>query len=134
MSDAPPAARPRILVVDDNAPFLDMVDMVFGAEFEVLRAADGLEGLELARKERPAVILLDVMMPKVSGTEVLKSLQAEPETRRIPVIILTASAINASTQELLEREVNCAAFLRKPCGTESLRRRIREVLEKPHRA
>lgn len=126
--------RARILVVDDNAPFLEMVEMVFGAEFEVLRAADGLEGLELARTQRPALILLDVMMPKVSGTEVLKSLQAEPETRRIPVIILTASSINASTQHLLEQEVNCAAFLRKPCSTETLRRQIREVLERPHRA
>lgn len=134
MSETPAAPRAKILVVDDNAPFLEMVELVFGEEFQVVRAADGLEGLDLAKKERPAVILLDVMMPKVSGTEVLKSLQAEPETRRIPVIILTASSINASTQELLEHEVNCAAFLRKPCGTEALRRQIREVLEKPHRA
>ena len=67
---------------------------MYSAKFEmeafvVLRAADGMEGLELIKKQRPDIVLLDVVMPKMDGFEVLRQLRATPETANLPVILLT---------------------------------------------
>ncbi|MBI4386695.1 MAG: response regulator [Elusimicrobia bacterium] len=120
----------KILVVDDNPAFTDLVEMVFGGEYEVFKAFDGQQGIELAGRAKPDIILLDVMMPKVSGVEMLRMLQAEQETRAIPVIILTASQFDATTEALFKQEPNVSSFLQKPCGIESLRAQIRTALAK----
>ncbi len=127
----PEGKRRKILVVDDNATFLEMVPLVLGEDFEVFAAQDGAQGLELARRELPEAILLDVMMPRVSGVEMLRELQADLETRRIPVVVLTASTLDRSTAEMIEREVNVKAFLRKPCGAQKLRDQVRLALRDP---
>ena len=114
----------KILVVDDNSAFTELVEMVFGGEYRVFKAGDGVEGLKLARQERPDVILLDVMMPRISGVEMMRELQADLDTRRIPVVVLTASQFDPSTQEMFTREPNVKSFLRKPCGVETLREKI----------
>ena len=119
----------KILVVDDNAAFSELIEMVFSGEYEVLKAPDGQEGLKLAQERRPDVILLDVMMPKVSGIEMLRMLQADAQTRGIPVVILTASHFDPSTQGMFKEEPNVRSFLRKPCGVELLRGEIRRALE-----
>ncbi|MFA6093872.1 MAG: response regulator [Elusimicrobiota bacterium] len=120
----------KILVVDDNAAFTELVEMVFVGEYEVLKAADGEEGLKLAQSAKPDVILLDVMMPKVSGLEMLRQLQSDPETRIIPIIVLTASHFDASTQGMFKEEPNVLSFLRKPCGIEMMRSQIELALQK----
>ncbi|MBI3548458.1 MAG: response regulator [Elusimicrobia bacterium] len=120
----------KILVVDDNSAFTDLVEMVFGEEFEILKAGDGEEGMKKASEHRPDVILLDVMMPKVSGVEMLRLLQADEGTKSIPVIILTASHFDSSTRTVFEQEKNVNAFLKKPCGVEMLRTQIRSALAK----
>ena len=125
------AAKRKMLVVDDNTNFLDMMNVVFGEEYHILQAEDGRQGMVLARRENPDVILLDVMMPKVSGVEMLRELQSDYDTRRIPVIVLTASALDKSTMSLIEREVNVKAFLRKPCGTQKLRDQVKLALQHP---
>lgn len=124
------AAPQKILVVDDNAAFTDLVEMVFGGDLKVLKAADGVEGWRLARKGKPDRILLDLMMPKVSGSVMLRGLQADMDTRAIPVLILTASQFDPSTQGLFQQEPNFRAFLRKPCGIETLKTQIAQALKK----
>ncbi|HAM37022.1 MAG TPA: hypothetical protein DEB40_00215 [Elusimicrobia bacterium] len=124
--------RKKILVVDDNPAFLDLVDMVFANEFLVVRAANGREGLEAARRENPSLILLDVVMPEVSGLELLGELQAEARTRTIPVIVLTASRLDEASRRRVQTCANVAGLLSKPCGVETLRSRIRAVLEDGH--
>src|SRR6266513_717563 len=96
----------KILVVDDNEAFTELVSMVFGGEYEVLKASNGLDGMRVAAESQPDVVLLDVMMPKVSGVEMLRQLQVEERTKSIPVIILTASQFDASTQAAFDREPN----------------------------
>lgn len=120
----------KILVVDDNAAFTELVEMVFGEEYQVLKAGDGEEGLSLAASGRPDIILLDVMMPKISGVEMLRLLQADPELSAIPVIILTASHFDASTRATFEQEQNVRSFLRKPCAVEALRAQIEAAVSK----
>jgi DNA-binding response OmpR family regulator len=90
---AGPAMSPRVLVIDDEAPIRLLCRVNLEAEkMEVLEASDGPTGLDLARGERPDVILLDVMMPGLDGWRVAERLIEDPETREIPIIFLTARA------------------------------------------
>ena len=83
----------KVLVIDDEAPIRLLCRVNLEAEgMEVLEAADGPSGLDLARGERPGVVLLDVMMPGLDGWRVAEELLADPETSEIPIIFLTARA------------------------------------------
>jgi DNA-binding response OmpR family regulator len=83
----------RVLVIDDEAPIRLLCRVNLEAEkMEVLEAADGPTGLELARSKNPDVILLDVMMPGLDGWRVAEELTDDPQTRQIPIIFLTARA------------------------------------------
>jgi two-component system alkaline phosphatase synthesis response regulator PhoP len=86
----------KILVVDDERHIVRLVEVnLTRAGYEVLTAYDGVEALEVVRKDKPDMIVLDVMMPRMDGFEVLRKLQADPETQNIPVIMLTAKAQDA---------------------------------------
>ncbi len=83
--------KPKILIAEDEKSLIDLYKLRFEYEsLKVLFAQDGEEALGLAKKEKPNLVLLDVMMPKKSGMEVLKELKNDPETSKIPVIVLTA--------------------------------------------
>lgn len=80
----------KILIVEDDPLMLRLYQKAFGFEgFDVFVAANGQEGLEETRNSKPTLILLDIMMPKMNGLEVLEKLKADPETKKIPVVILT---------------------------------------------
>jgi DNA-binding response OmpR family regulator len=90
---------PRILVVDDDADIRDMLSFKLAhAGFEVHTEEDGETGLAAAQQLRPDVVLLDWMMPRMTGPEVCLALREEPETARLPVILLTAKAQEADVQ------------------------------------
>jgi two-component system alkaline phosphatase synthesis response regulator PhoP len=83
----------RVLIIDDEAPIRLLCRVNLETEgMEVLEAADGESGIETARKERPDVILLDVMMPRLDGWDVADQLLEKESTREIPIIFLTARA------------------------------------------
>jgi DNA-binding response OmpR family regulator len=87
----PPAAT--VLVVEDDPVILRLLEVNFELEgFAVLLAHDGAEGIEVARAERPDVIISDIMMPRVSGIELVEALRADAVTASIPVILLSAKA------------------------------------------
>lgn len=87
----PPA--PVVLVVEDDPVILRLLEVNFELEgFDVLLAQDGAEGLEVARTKRPDVIVTDVMMPKMSGLEMVQALRADPATAAIPIVVLSAKA------------------------------------------
>lgn len=109
------------MVVDDDPNFVQMVSTIFGKEFDVLDAMDGSQALAIAVRERPAVILLDVMMPQLSGGDVIKRLLADPTTREIPVIMVTASNMPLADQVALKREPNVRDYVQKPCDFDVLR-------------
>ena len=86
----------KILVVDDERPIVRLVQVnLEHAGYEVVAAYDGKEALEKVEQEKPDLIILDVMMPQMDGFEVMQKLQANPKTRDIPVIMLTAKAQDA---------------------------------------
>lgn len=80
----------KILIIEDDSLIVRMYKKIFEFEkYEVETAADGEEGLKKASSGNPTLILLDIMMPKINGIQVLKKLKADPATKKIPVIILT---------------------------------------------
>ncbi|MFH1504226.1 MAG: response regulator [Candidatus Omnitrophota bacterium] len=84
-------AKQKILVVDDEYQLVDMVQMRLEANnYEVITAYDGKEGLEKARKEKPGLILLDILMPEMDGYQALEKLREDITTKLIPVIMFTA--------------------------------------------
>jgi DNA-binding response OmpR family regulator len=87
---------PTVLIVEDDPVILRLLEVNFELEgFSVLLAHDGVEGIEVAKAERPDVVVSDVMMPKASGLELVAALKADDATRAIPVILLSAKAQTA---------------------------------------
>jgi DNA-binding response OmpR family regulator len=116
-----------ILVADDEDDIRKLVQ--FGLERDghrVVMAADGAGALEAARTELPALCVLDVMMPKLSGLEVLQQLREDPRTAGIRVILLTARGREADVDRGFE--LGADDYVTKPFSPQELRRRVRAVL------
>ena len=121
----------RILVVDDNVQNLELlVAYLDELDYEIMTAADGVEALEIIKGNLPDLILLDVMMPRMSGFECCRKLKSDPETRDIPIIMVTA--LNEIGD--IERGVESGTddFITKPVNRLELVTRVRSLLRVRH--
>jgi CheY-like chemotaxis protein len=119
-------ARKKILIVDDSATVVLMGRMVLGKEYDVVTAGDGLAGLDAAQKQKPDLILLDVVMPKLDGFETLKRLKADAATAAIPVVMVTTkSELPNVTKAYLN---GCKHYLKKPIDAPELLATVKSVL------
>ncbi|MBI3989584.1 MAG: response regulator [candidate division NC10 bacterium] len=119
----------KILVVDDDHLTVKvMQDLLHLHGYQVLTAYDGQEGLSLARAERPDLIILDVMMPKLDGFKVARLLKSDKLYRRIPIIILT---VRAGEEDLaLARMSGADLYLQKPFDPDLFLEKVRDFLPK----
>ena len=102
-----------ILIVEDNEKNLKLVrDVLQVKGYETLEAGTGEEGLKIARERMPALILMDIQLPGMSGIEALKALRAAPATAGIPVIAITASVMQQDRQQIMSAGFN--GFIEKP--------------------
>lgn len=116
-----------VLVVDDDPVILQLLQVNFELEgFTVLTAGDGETAVERARAERPDVVVTDVMMPRTSGLDVLAALRADPVTKGIPVVLLTARAQHADVAEGLEAGAD--DYVTKPFEPLDLVERVNRLL------
>jgi DNA-binding response OmpR family regulator len=120
-------AQPKILVIDDQLLNIRLLEhKLERSEMEVISSTNGTEGIRIAKEERPDVILLDIMMPGLSGIEVCKLLKQDEETREIPVIFITA---RTSKEDKLEGfDVGAADYLIKPFELDETLARIKTQL------
>jgi len=103
----------KILIVDDEPNIVKMVESRLKAEgYEIVTARDGQEGLDAARKEKPDLIILDIMMPKLDGYEVCRMLRADIQYNAIPIVMLTACGQATDIKEGMERGAD--AYIAKP--------------------
>ena len=94
----------KILIIEDDPLMSRMYQKIFTFEnYEVVMASDGVEGIDKVRAEKPTLILLDVMMPKMNGLEVLDKLKLDPETKAIPVVMLTNLAGQQDAESALAK-------------------------------
>jgi CheY-like chemotaxis protein len=121
--------RRRILIVEDQAVIVDMLRMRLEANnYEVITASDGQTGLEKAQKEKPNLIILDVMLPKMNGYKVCQLLKTDPKYKAIPIII--SSGRTPQEIKKVGQEVGADAYVSKPFEAEELLAKMKELLEK----
>ncbi|THD79378.1 MAG: phosphate regulon transcriptional regulatory protein PhoB [Phenylobacterium sp.] len=121
--------KPFVLVVEDEEALATLLDYNLDKEgFRVERAADGEEGLLKVEEETPDLILLDWMLPKVSGVEVCRQLRARPETRRTPILMLTARG--EESDKVRGLDTGADDYVVKPFAMSELTARIRALLRR----
>lgn len=125
--DGTSASRPLALVVDDNADVREYVAHLLGGEYDVRQAADGKEGLGMALKTVPDLIVCDVMMPVMDGLEMCRRVKAETATSHVPVILLTSNA--QENQRAEGYDCGADAYITKPFSSKVLLSRVRNLLE-----
>lgn len=120
--------EPLVLVADDEEDIRALVAFrLERAGYEVITAADGPEALTLATTRLPDLVVLDMMMPKATGLEVMRSLRGQDETKDIPVILLTARAQEADVARGFEAGVD--DYVKKPFSPQDLQLRVQALLE-----
>ncbi|OGR40922.1 MAG: hypothetical protein A2X35_03050 [Elusimicrobia bacterium GWA2_61_42] len=122
------AERKKILVVDDNQNFSSLLQCALEDDFDVDTAQDGQEGLDKALLAPPDLIITDVMMPNVSGVEMLRSLMADENARNVPVIVATGSHFNTSVESLFKQERNVKGFISKTTPIDDIIGLVKKVL------
>ncbi|MDJ0783473.1 MAG: response regulator [Desulfosarcinaceae bacterium] len=119
---------PKILIVDDEPMNLKLLQGKLKKEYDcILTAADGFEALQIANEDAPDIILLDIMMPEIDGFEVTRKLKAAPNTKDIPIILVTA--LDGHDYKVLGYEAGADEFLNKPINTVELLTRMRSLLD-----
>jgi len=120
----------KILVAEDEADIRELVafSLINIAGFEVVKARNGAEAVEMARTEVPDLILMDVRMPKMTGVEACAKLKEIPETEDIPIVFLSAMGQETEIQQGME--VGAVEYILKPFAPDVLMNKVREILER----
>ncbi len=123
-------SKTKVLIIDDEEDFCFFVreNLNHTEQFEVFVATNGVYGVDLARRQKPDIILLDLMMPDMSGEQVADELNQSDEIAGIPKIFLTALATRADTGDNVLKKTGDSYFIAKPVRTKELVAAIREVL------
>ena len=121
----------RVLIADDNDQNRELLDAYLANEnYQILMARDGEETLQVVREQQPDLILLDIMMPRMSGYEVCEQLKADSEFSGIPVLIVTALNEMGDSEKAVA--AGCDDFLTKPVNQLELKTRVRSLLKVSH--
>ncbi|MBI2854510.1 MAG: response regulator [Chloroflexi bacterium] len=122
----------KILLVDDGTLMRDLVSTTLrcGTSYQLLEAEDGNQALNLAAREHPDLVLLDVSLPQMNGFEVCRQLKAMPEMKGIPIVMLTALAPESDKESGLRSGAD--AYFTKPFSPTELIRKIEALLEHCH--
>ncbi|MCK4263897.1 MAG: response regulator [Candidatus Aminicenantes bacterium] len=120
----------KIVVIDDDRITLTMLEMVFSRHgFQVFSALDGAEGYELVQKEKPDILISDMLLPKIHGTELCKKIKETPELKQTKVILMTA-VYKGPSFRFEARDCGADDFIEKPLDMKDLLSRIDKFLKK----
>jgi two-component system response regulator VicR len=118
----------RLVCIEDEPEMIDLVSLILSRKgFNVIGANGGVEGLEVVRREKPDLILLDLMMPDMDGWEVYQQIKADEELREIPVVVVTAKA--QSIDKVLGLHIaKVDDYITKPFGPQELLESVEKIL------
>lgn len=120
----------KVLIVDDEEVNIRLIEAYLNKEYEIITAQSGKEALEKIREDKPDIVLLDIMMPQISGYDVCKSIKEKDATRFIPVVMITAlSGVEAKIKAI---EIGADDYLTKPINRIELLTRIKSLLKKKY--
>lgn len=122
-------AQMRVLLAEDNEDNFDLVKLLLQRSgYEVLAARNGKEALEIARREKPDLILMDLSLPEIDGWTVARRLKASAETKDIPIFALTAHTLPGDRKRAIE--AGCDGYFSKPLSVAGFGQALAEALEK----
>ena len=111
--EGPATVGKWVLIIEDNPLNMKLFDAIIAAQgYHVLAATDGSQGLDLAHKQHPDLIVVDVQLPDISGLDLTRSLKADKDTRDIPIIVTTAHGVSGDAEDI--RASGCNGFMAKP--------------------
>jgi two-component system, OmpR family, response regulator VicR len=120
-------SKGKILIIDDNPVIVRMAEaLLLSAGYQVCLANTGPQGIDLAQKENPDLILLDIILPDIHGFEVFKALRQQEVTRHIPIVYMTATELEDIA--LNEPDVKGEGYINKPFGNKELLEAVEKVL------
>ena len=118
----------RVLIADDEPHMLKFIEFTLRkGNFEILKASDGGQALDVAMAQKPDVIVLDVLMPGMDGVTALKKLKDDPDLKHIPVILLTARGHTLDPEEA--RKAGASCYLTKPFSPTELLKQVQQLAE-----
>jgi len=118
----------KILVVEDNELNQKLfTDLLEAHDYSVIQTKDGREAVALAGEERPEVIIMDIQLPNISGIEVIKLLKSNKDTKSIPILAVTAFAMQDDEEQILAS--GCEAYMSKPISIVEFVEKIKEILK-----
>jgi CheY-like chemotaxis protein len=120
----------RVLIIDDEIEFAGLLGAILDEEgYQTTLAHDGLEGLDLALKSHPNLVIVDAAMPGMDGYELCRRLRADPQTSELPVLMLTGRTFDSELNEA--REAGADACLTKPCEPPELLSTLEQLMRVP---
>jgi len=120
--------RKKVLVVDDNANNLLLAkDLMEIAGFEVFEAENAVDGIAIARREKPDIIIMDVRLPDIRGTEAARILRQDKETSDIPIVFVTSSVMAEGREEI--KDIINTGFISKPINTRTFVKEISQFIK-----
>jgi two-component system cell cycle response regulator DivK len=119
-------SQKRILLIEDNEFNRKIVrDLLARQPYDLLEANDGEAGVAAARRDRPDVIVMDIQLPKLSGLDATRAIRADPETAKIPIIVVTSFALSGDDKKAMD--AGASAYLAKPYSPRQLLDTIRKM-------
>ena len=118
-----------LLIVEDDPDILKLLDTTLTFRgYRVIRARNGREGLDIIQRERPLIVIADIMMPQLDGFGLVHRLRINPDTRDIPVVFITATYVTPEDQEFA-LNIGATRFIQKPVDLENLLTQVAQLLE-----
>ena len=118
--------KKKILIVDDEPNVRRLLHTILGKTFDVLEAEDGRQAIEMTNSQKPDVVLMDMMMPKMDGLTACHMIKNDPATKSIPVIMVTAIGFELNVK--LSQQMGASGYVTKPFSSEDLLGKITQVL------
>lgn len=116
----------KILVVEDVEDNRELLVQFFADEYEVLEAEDGRQGIEMARRLRPDLVLMDLSLPVLDGWRAAGEMKKDPQLKNIPIVAITAHAMVGDEQKA--RSAGCDEYITKPVDFDQLKQVVRKLL------
>jgi CheY-like chemotaxis protein len=118
----------KILIVDDEPHMIELVKAILSGEgYDVTTASDGKEGLKILEKLKPDLVILDMMMPGMSGREVCEKIRANPKTKGLKVVFLTVARFSEVGKQELDK-MNVSDYITKPFENADLVKRVKKII------
>lgn len=118
--------KKRILLVDDSDTILVFEKLMLGSDYVTMTAKNGRLALQAALKEKPDLILMDIMMPEMDGIESLRAMRAQEETKKIPIIMVTTKSEKARVE--ICYQLGCSDYINKPIDKIELLTKVKKIL------